>query len=216
MSRARLRRTVSFFFRVARVIGLALVLLLAQPSGTARLQIVTTPPGAVISIDGELAGLAPREEVLRPGVHTIVAELKGALTVSETVSVVDGEARVLRLSLLPEARGPRGAPVAGLITTGLGAAVLTAGLLLRFPAEDAARQMSVLYRRGGGWDDAAAQLELQGLSAQSWSWIFTGAGAAILASGLIVTAVQWFGAPLPPLAVVPVSGGATVVWGAAW
>ncbi len=196
--------------------GLALVLLLAQPSGTARLQIVTTPPGAVISIDGELAGLAPREEVLRPGVHTVVAELKGALTVSETVSVVEGEARVLRLSLSPEAPGPRELPVAGLITTGLGAVVMTGGLLLRFPAEDAARQVSALYRRGGGWDDAAAQLELQGLSAQSWSWIFTGAGAAILASGLIVTAVQWFGPAMPRLAVVPAAGGATVVWGAAW
>jgi hypothetical protein len=103
-----------------------------------------------------------------------------------------------------------------LITTGLGAVVMAGGLLLRFPAEDAARKVSALYRRGGGWDDAAAQLELQGLGAQSWSWIFTGAGAAIVASGLIVTAVQWFGPAMPRLAVVPAAGGATVVWGGAW
>ena len=78
--------------------------------------------------------------------------------------------------------------------------------------------MSRLFVQGGGWDANAEKLEQAGLSAQGWSWFFTGAGLAVMASGLIVTGVQLFGprTDLPMLAFVPLAGGGLLSWGLRW
>jgi hypothetical protein len=203
---------------LARVVGLVLLSLLSQAPERATVHVITTPAESVISIDGELKGLAPRDEQLMPGVHTVLAELNGAQATSVTISVVAGEERTLKLELLPEHASPRPFPVAGVVTAGGGVLVLTLGLLLRIPAEAAGRQVTALYARGGGWDDAAREIEAQGLSAQTWSWFFTGAGAGITASGLIVAAVQWLApqAPLPRLTFTPLLGGGYARWSVEW
>ena len=180
------------------------------------LHVETVPPGAAISIDGALVGLSPRTETLTPGVHTLTAELGGA-TISSTISLTEGEERKLTVSLhawLP----PRPAPVAGLVTFGGGALAFGLGLLLQIPAREAGRAVKVLFDRGGGWDDGAQKLEAQGLSAQTWSWFFTGAGLAVMASGLVVSGVQLFGhrTDLPMLVLLPTRDGALVSWGARW
>lgn len=183
---------------------------------SAQLHIVTTPPGAAISIDGVLVGLSPRSETLRPGVHTLTAELSGANR-SLTISLAAGEERKVVVALaLPQT--PRPAPVVGLVTFAGGALSFGLGLLLQLPARAASREVSLLFERGGGWDDQAEQLEQGGLSAQGWSWFFTGAGAAVMASGLIVTALELFGArpDLPALTFVPLQGGGAFSWGARW
>ncbi|MDP1825227.1 MAG: PEGA domain-containing protein [Archangium sp.] len=178
--------------------------------------VATSPPGAAITIDGVLAGLSPRSETLAPGVHTVTAELQGAV-VSQTISLVAGEERRLTLSLV-HAFPPRPAPIAGLVTLGGGALGFGLGLLLQLPARAAGREVSLLYERGGGWDESARRLEASGLSAQTWSWFFTGAGVAVMAAGLLVTGLQLFGprTDLPALVFVPTSGGGVLSWGARW
>ncbi len=195
---------------------LAPLLAVADEPRPARLRIVTSPEAAAITIDGHLAGLSPRDEVLAPGVHTLVAELAGAPTLTQTFSLAEGEVRTLKLAF---SSGPGTAtpfPVAGLVTGLAGGAALTVGLLLRFAAEDAARQVNALTDRGGGWDQGGQQREAAGLRAQTWSWFFTGAGSALLASGLVVLVLQLRGPGLPTLTLVPTGGGAFVSGSFAW
>lgn len=197
-----------------------LVLLSALAQGEepqpAVLHLSTSPPGAAITIDGKLVGLSPRSETLSPGVHTLSAEQSGAIA-AQTISLIEGEERKLTLFILPPLT-PRTAPVAGLVTFGGGALVFGLGLLLQLPAREAGREVSLLYQRGGGWDDQAQRLEQSGLSAQTWSWFLAGAGVAIMASGLVVMGVQLFGrrADLPVLALSPIFGGGLLTWGANW
>lgn len=189
---------------------------LAMAEERAQLQITTTPAGAAITIDGQLVGLSPRTEALAPGVHTLTAELSGALT-SQTLSLTEGERRKVTIELQP-VLSPRPAPIAGLITTAAGALSLGVGLLLQIPAREAGQQVHLLFERGGGWDDAAQRLERAGLSAQGWSSFFTGAGLVVIASGLIVTGIQLFGprADLPGLVLLPTPQGAVLTWGTRW
>lgn len=179
----------------------------------AEVRITTSPPGAAVTLDGTLVGLAPRTETLSPGVHTLTAELSGALC-SQTISLAAGETRLVTLTLVPLTAPARPFPVIGSVTFGGGALVLGVGLLLRIPAQAAGRAVSVLYQRGGSWDAQARELEASGLRAQTWSWFFTGAGVAVMASGLIVTALELFGhhPALPALVLVPTAGGGILSW----
>ncbi|MDP2269253.1 MAG: PEGA domain-containing protein [Archangium sp.] len=182
----------------------------------AQLVITTTPAGAAITIDGQLVGLSPRTESLAAGVHTVTAELSGAMT-SQTLSLAEGETRKLSIALdavLP----PRPAPVAGLITTAAGALSFGVGLLLQIPAREAGQQVHLLFERGGAWDASAQRLEQAGLSAQGWSFFFTGAGVAVIASGLLVTGLQLFGhrTDFPTLALLPTPQGGLLTWSTRW
>lgn len=186
------------------------------PAAASTLLVVSVPQGAVISIDGALMGLAPRTETLAPGVHTVTAEL-GDAQVQQTLTLAPGQQRTLTLRLAP-AVVPRPFPTAGVLTSAGGAALLGVGLLLRIPAHEAGVRVSALYRQGGGWDQAASALESAGVSAQTWSWICTVAGAGVLASGLVVTALQLFGGlgSPPPLALLVSPQGAMLAWSGNW
>lgn len=183
----------------------------------ARLTVRATAAEAVITIDGEVRGLAPRTETLEPGVHTIVAEVRGAPPVTRTVSLESGEQRTLRFDFVYPER-PRAFPAIGTLMVASGGVLLGGGLLLRLRAEAAAAQVSGFFRRGGGWDAGAQQLENDGIAAETWSWVLVSIGAATIASGLIVGALELFGAPKtrPRLVLVPTPGGAMVGGGFAW
>jgi PEGA domain len=200
------------------VVGLLLLSVLSQEPARATVHVITTPPGAVISIDGVLRGLAPRDEQLEAGIHSLTVEQRGARTEVQTFAVVAGEERTLRIELVAEHWPRRPFPVAGVVTASSGVLVLTLGLLLRFPAEAAARQITAVFQRGGGWDDQARTIEAQGLSAQTWSWFFTGLGAALTASGALVTLVKVRAPspPLPQLTISPMPGGAFASWSVTW
>jgi hypothetical protein len=189
---------------------------LAAESERAEVRVTTSPPGAAITLDGALVGIAPRTETLSPGVHTVTAELSGAVT-TQTLSLRAGEVRTVTLSLVP-LNPPRAFPVVGAVTFGGGALALGLGLLLRIPAHTAGLAVSGLYQSGGRWDDQALQLEQAGLSAQTWSWFFTGAGVAVMASGLIVAGLELFGhrSEIPSLVFVPLSGGGVLGWATRW
>ncbi|MCC7539171.1 MAG: PEGA domain-containing protein [Deltaproteobacteria bacterium] len=68
-----------------------------------RVAIATTPAGALLRLDGEERGLAPREIVVNPGLHVVSAEAPGYGTVTRRVEVAPGaRAEVtLELSLRP-------------------------------------------------------------------------------------------------------------------
>ncbi len=182
----------------------------------AQLIITTTPTGAAITIDGQLVGLSPRTESLAPGVHTLTVELAFALT-TQTIALAEGETRKLTIAL-PPVLTPRPAPIAGLITAAGGALSFGLGLLLQIPAREAGQQVHLLFERGGAWDTTAQRLEQSGLSAQGWSFFFTGAGLAVITSGLVVTFAQLFGrrTDLPSLVLLPTWQGGMLTWSTRW
>lgn len=188
-------------------------LLASTPEASARLEVRAAVPHAVVSIDGVLRGLAPRTEELRPGPHEVLVEAPGWARRARVV-LEPGQLVTLRFDLVPPPSAPRRVPLAGLLTGGAGAVVMTVGLLLRLPAEASAREVSALFRRGGGWDGRAAALEAAGLAAETWSWLLTGLGTALMASGVITGIAEWFapGPALPGLS--PTPGGAVLSWSA--
>ncbi len=135
--------------------ALALVVLGAAaspPPGFARLDVTTTRADAVVTIDGELRGLAPRSELLAEGAHEVLVEVPGGRARRATVHLVAGEVKALHLALTAPAPPPPAPPSAGLITAGAGAVALAAGLLLGVGRRDAAGVDSSQCRGAGGWD----------------------------------------------------------------
>lgn len=183
----------------------------AQDVAPGKLLIRTSAEEAVITIDGETRGLAPRTETLAPGVHTIVAETKDAPPVEQTVSLASGETRTITLSFISPARA-RPFPTVGTVMVATGALVIASGLLLRGPAEEAAMKTSAAFQRGGGWDEFAQRIEHDGLVAETWSWLLIGLGATTVVSGVVVGIIEHFGAPNsgPKLVFAPTRGGAFV------
>lgn len=198
-----------------RTFALVLVLSVAARAEDATLRILTEPAGAAVSLDGALVGLSPREERLRPGVHTVTAERSG-VAVTETLSLTAGEQRTVRLRLTALVTPPRTFPVAGTVTFCGGSLALVAGLLLQGPAREAAAQVSLLSARGGGWDAAARQLEAQGLAAQTWSNVLLWGGAGVMVSGVVTAVLELMVKAPPPLVLLPVGGGAVFSWGMPW
>ncbi len=189
----------------------------AQELAPARLKVRTNAAEAVITIDGEVRGLAPRTEAIAPGVHTIVAETKGAPDLTQTVSVTSGEERTITFEFAHPV-APRPFPSIGTLMVVAGGVLVTSGLLLRGRAEEAAVQVSRLFERGGGWDASGQKLERDGLAAQNWSWFLVGTGVAAVVSGVIVGVLEVFGAPAgkPTLVLVPTPGGAMVSGALRW
>lgn len=64
---------------------------LAAKFPAATLLIGSTPPGAVVSVDGASLGPAPLERIVPPGVHVVRMELKGRTPVERRVSVEDAQ-----------------------------------------------------------------------------------------------------------------------------
>ncbi len=77
------------------------------PAPTGSLRVLTDPPGATVSVDGEPVGASPvTKEGLAPGEHIVEATLRGHQTARETIQVESGQQRVVSLSLQREARRP--------------------------------------------------------------------------------------------------------------
>lgn len=197
-------------------LGLALISLTARSQAPARLFISSEPPDGVVTIDGELRGLAPRVEHLAPGVHTVTVERAGQVR-SITVSLVADDRRSLRVTFSTQP-AEREFPTAGVATALGGAVVLTAGLLLRFQAEADARTIERFFRAGGVWDERTDAIQRSGQAAQTWSWILTATGGLTFLAGVMVSALQLFDrSPSPPrLTVVPLRDGALLSWSATW
>lgn len=89
------------------VVGRAVEAGLGRPRGT--LLIESEPPGAVVKIDGRLAGLAPLRRDVLAGEHAIDLSAGGQEPASERIHVEPSEKKTLRVRLaaeLPEAEPP--------------------------------------------------------------------------------------------------------------
>lgn len=183
----------------------------------AKLKIRTDADEAVITVDGEVRGLAPRVESLPPGVHTIVAETRGAPPLTQTVSLSAGEERQLELRFdYPQKPGVF--PAVGTLMFAAGGVLVVGSLLLRTRAEVAGEQVTTLFERGGGWDATAQAIERDGLAAQTWSWVLMTTGVAMAASGVVVGVLEILGLPRsrPTLVLAPMPGGGFVSGAWAW
>ncbi|RMH43896.1 MAG: PEGA domain-containing protein, partial [Deltaproteobacteria bacterium] len=97
----------------------------ADAATAATLAVLTTPPGAVVSLDGErLPGVTPvRAAPVAPGRHRIAIDLAGHLPVARDVDLAAGEHRTVDVQLAqkpapppPRARTRNRPPRAGRLT----------------------------------------------------------------------------------------------------
>lgn len=157
----------------------------------ADLVVESSPAGAVVTVDGKLAGAAPVKLSLPPGGHTVVADLGGYQTFRQEVTLASGQKRQLVVALEPEVVAQkRQFPVAGVIVAGVGLGAIGGAVGLNLAAQGSARQVSDLFETGNVvWDANAAAIEASGQRAQTWSIVLGIAGGVALTTGLIMTLV---------------------------
>jgi PEGA domain len=168
------------------------IVLTPKPKVTepAVLSLESSPKGAIISVDGKLAGTAPLSVTLEPGGHLVVAELEGYQTYSQEVALAEGQKRDLQVLLDPEVTAKRRPfPVAGLIVGGVGLAGIGGSVALNLSAQANAREVTDFFATGGTWDARMQQVERNGQSAQGWSIVTGIAGGVALTTGVILVLV---------------------------
>jgi copper chaperone CopZ len=191
-----------------------------KPAAPARLAIDSTPPKALVSVDGARVGVAPVTSEVPAGGHLVTAELAGYEPGRIEVVLAPGQERVLQVSLRPErVKRERKLFVPGLVLAGGGVALLGTALYFGLSAQASAKQVSDLFVTGGAWDEQHQRVQAAGQTQAKWSLGLTIGGGAALVAGGVLTAVlsTWASddggqvsfAPLP-------SGGALVAWGASW
>ena len=72
----------------------------------ASLEIVSTPAGAMVSIDGEQVGTTPVQLALTPDPHEIVVEAAGHVAHRRRLDLASGQLASIDVQLAPEARAP--------------------------------------------------------------------------------------------------------------
>jgi hypothetical protein len=177
----------------------------AAPKGAPiELTVETSPTGAVINLDGNPLGLAPTTAKVLPGTHELSAELGGFPTQRATVELKESEPRTVTLRFEPEATvageaaveaspaSPAPFPVVGVIVSAAGLALVGGAIACNVFAQDQAKQVSLLYLVGGTWGAQGQAVQTAGITAQTWSWVLGLAGAAVLTTGLVLTALKLF------------------------
>lgn len=101
----------------------------ALAGNPARFQVRTVPPGAMVYVDGDAVGNAPRELQLTAGEHEIAAEAEGYEQARRTVVAVEGASERVDLQLEQDT-GRLWWRRAGWIAMGAGLAATVAGAVL--------------------------------------------------------------------------------------
>ena len=117
--------------------------------GPATLSVTSTPPGARVSIDGELKGTTPFDAPVLAGKHVVRISLEGYIAVEREVTFVEGieETQSFELEKVPSRLPPR---PWGWVTLGLGVGSLGAAVAFTVLADRP-------YRVGGACDTPDAQ-----------------------------------------------------------
>ncbi len=143
-----------------------------------RVSIITDPPGAEISVDGDVAGQAPLELELAPGTRRLRLRVEGYLPLTRTIEVVRGVHERVEAQLIPAGSPWRGR--AGWILGGAGLAGLGTGIAL-FALDGGSA--------GCTSDLAGAECPSQrDTTAAAWTLTALGASSLILGSYLVLTA----------------------------
>jgi len=98
---------------LAAVAATILILITPSETGGSRLRIESTPPGAMVVVDGKLrTGLTPGVvSELEPGPHDVDLVLKGHLPWKRRISLGDGETLRMEAALVPKEREVSSAPL---------------------------------------------------------------------------------------------------------
>ncbi|MEW5741958.1 MAG: PEGA domain-containing protein [Myxococcota bacterium] len=160
----------------------------------ADVTIDSNPAGAIITVDGKLAGLAPTRVKLPPGGHEVLADLDGYATTRIEVVVTAGQERKVTVAMERAGGeegggGKRRVPVAGLVTLGVGVALVAGGAALAVKAQGDAKKVSDIFRTGGTWDASAMAIESSGQAAQTWAWVLLVTGGAATVTGIVLSVV---------------------------
>ena len=92
--------------RVADGAAALLAPLQGKPIAAPVLTIRSDPPGAQIELDGLPVGRAPFERSVAPGPHRVRATLPGHVASERDLTLADGEASTLQISLTPAPKPP--------------------------------------------------------------------------------------------------------------
>jgi hypothetical protein len=187
----------------------------------------TTPPEAVLTIDGKLGGLSPTKVNLAPGTHEVIAELDGYQPARTDVVVTAGQPRTVKLTLLQAGAAASGGGgggrhvslVPGVVLLGGGAVATAVGVIFALQAQAAARQVSDFSKQGGAWSATWAATEATGQRNQTLAFVLLGTGAAALTAGIVATIISLASGSSSAdegeatwLLTPDLRGGATVSW----
>ena len=161
---------------------LNLELLPVQPGS---LHIVSQPQGVEIEIDGKSAGVAPLEQALPPGEHTVTAKLEGYNIQTHKVRMKSGEREELRVSMnlyVPPNPQKRWAQ----ITFWSGLLIAAFGGVATWQAAD----------QGEKANSASSSSKLEDYRSASRGWMGGAIAGYSLGGALMITgAVLWFTKP---------------------
>ena len=116
-------------FSAFGIVALALVAVWLWPSGGAvPLTVVTDPPGALVYVNGAMAGESPLEDYAASGNRTTVRVERAGYVTRDTVLTFSGDApHTLRLPLVPEPAARADAPAVAITSEPAGAFVFVGG-----------------------------------------------------------------------------------------
>lgn len=132
----RARRTVSCEVctpdEAAATAGTTAIELLRGADALARLDVVSTPIGAEIWLDGERSGTTPAEITTAAGLHTIELRKAGHVSRARELDLAAGSRGSLRIELAVDRRGAtaRNMRIAGWTLVGIGVAAVIGGSIL--------------------------------------------------------------------------------------
>ena len=151
----------------------------ALARGPASLKVESTPAGAVVTIDGEVAGTTPLDRPSLPGKHVIRVSAEGYIAVEREVTSVEGVDEQIAFEL---EKVPSKLPGAtwGWVSLGVGAAGLATGLA--FVAIDG-EENQLACDAGEGTRDADGDCKYL------WDTKWPGAGASIAGAALLTLGV---------------------------
>ena len=207
-----------------------------QRDGVQQLSVFSTPEGGLVHIDGRAIGIAPVTTQLIPGNHQVKITLAGYDSAEQVVELRADKSMDVRISLSPrpdavaaKAAPPvaateprrtrlarrdlgkkgdgRAGPSVGVLTIAtLGAGASALGAALGFELHRASLETDA--RRASQVDYAARVHDME--TAQTWSRVFLGVGAALVVAGGIELGFDLQGGGAPKRASVSSCGYAGI------
>lgn len=166
---------------------LAKALFAVAGEGTGRVVIKSTPPGAVVRVDGAESGATPWDQGVRTGLHTITVEKRGYETHTEQIEVKKDQSHEVAVTLKPIVVTTRQRPRWPLYTGAIvGGALIATGAVLFIVDQDCPDNL--IEMPGGSCDVSPQTPEYRDTAPLGVTAIAV--GAAALTAGVVYYLVQ--------------------------